>query len=289
MGAGIAQLGALAGVETHIHDPVAEALAAGIEKTRANLAKGAERGRWSEEDADAAAGRLHPAAALEDLAGCDFVIEAAPERLELKRELFQELSGICGADAVLATNTSSIPVTFLATAAAEPANVVGMHFFNPAPLMKLVEVIRGLDTSDAAIEAARELGEAMGKRVILAADGPGFLVNRCGRPFYSEALRLLQERVATHEQIDRICRLGGGLPHGAVRADGHGGDRRRLRGRQVVQRAQLRRAALEAEPDPGADGARRPPRPQERPRLLRLHGRGRAPPARPGPARAGRR
>jgi 3-hydroxybutyryl-CoA dehydrogenase len=214
MGAGIAQLGTLAGIETHVHDPVPEALAGGIEKTRANLDKGAERGRWSADDASAAAGRLHAADALEGLSACDFVIEAAPERLELKRELFEQLSAICGADAVLATNTSSIPVTFLATAAAEPANVVGMHFFNPAPLMRLVEVIPGVDTSDDTVAAARDLGEAMGKRVILAADGPGFLVNRCGRPFYTEALRLLQERVATHEQIDRICRLGGGFRMG---------------------------------------------------------------------------
>ena len=214
MGAGIAQLGALAGIETHVHDPVAEALAAGIDKTRANLAKGAERGRWSTEDASAAEARLHTAAALDGLEGCDFVIEAAPERLDLKRELFQSLSAICGPGAVLATNTSSIPVTFLATAAAQPENVVGMHFFNPAPLMRLVEVIRGIDTSDETVAATRALGEAMGKRVILAADGPGFLVNRCGRPFYTEALRLLQERIATHEQIDRICRLGAGFRMG---------------------------------------------------------------------------
>jgi 3-hydroxybutyryl-CoA dehydrogenase len=214
MGAGIAQLGALAGVDTVVHDPIAEALASGLEKTRANLAKGAERGRWSAEDADAASARLSAAESLDGLAGCDFVIEAAPERLELKRDLFAQLSEICGADAVLATNTSSIPVTFIANAASAPANVVGMHFFNPAPLMKLVEVIPGVDTSDAAVAKATALGEAMGKRVIVAADGPGFLVNRCGRPFYTEALRLLQERVATHEQIDRICRLGAGFRMG---------------------------------------------------------------------------
>lgn len=214
MGAGIAQLGALAGVETVVHDPVADALSAGLEKTRANLAKGAERGRWSADDADAAGARLRPGESLEDLAGCDFVIEAAPERLELKRELFGNLSEICGPEAILATNTSSIPVTFVASAAADSSNVVGMHFFNPAPLMKLVEVIPGVDTSDHTVAATRELGEAMGKRVIIAADGPGFLVNRCGRPFYTEALRLLQERVATHDQIDRICRLGAGFRMG---------------------------------------------------------------------------
>ena len=214
MGAGIAQLGALAGLETVLHDPVAEALATGLDKARAGLAKGAERGRWSADDAHAAAARLHPADGFEELARCDFVIEAAPERLELKRELFARLSELCDADAVLATNTSSIPVTFLASAAQRPANVVGMHFFNPAPLMRLVEVIPGLETSEGAVGAATAVGEAMGKRVIRAADGPGFLVNRCGRPFYTEALRLLQERVATHEQIDRICRLGGGFRMG---------------------------------------------------------------------------
>ena len=117
-------------------------------------------------------------------------------------------------DAVLATNTSSIPVTSLAGAAAAPENVVGMHFFNPPPLMKLLEVIAADQTGERAVQLAREAGEAMGKRVIRAADGPGFLVNRCGRPFGAEALRLVQERVATPEQVDRICRLGGGFRMG---------------------------------------------------------------------------
>ena len=185
------------------------------------------------------------------------MIEAAPERLELKRELFEDLSAICGPDAVLATNTSSILVTFLATAAAEPANVVGMHFFNPPPLMKLVEVIAARQTRERRSPRRARLGEAMGKRVILAADGPGFLVNRCGRPFYDRGAAAAPGAASpTHEQIDRICRLARRLPHGAVRADGPGRDRRRLRGREVVQRAQLRRAALEAEPAPGADGRR---------------------------------
>ncbi len=115
---------------------------------------------------------------------------------------------------MLATNTSSIPVTSLAGAAAHPENVVGMHFFNPPPLMQLLEVIRAEQTGDRALALARAAGEAMGKRVILATDGPGFLVNRCGRPFAGEALRLLGERLATHEQIDRICRMGGGFRMG---------------------------------------------------------------------------
>jgi 3-hydroxybutyryl-CoA dehydrogenase len=213
MGSGIAQLGCLAGMATVLYDPVAEALERGAASLRAGLEKGAERGRWSAADAEAAAARLETTGALEDLAGCELVIEAAPERAELKRELFARVSEICP-DAVLATNTSSIPVTSLASAAARPELVVGMHFFNPAPLMRLVEVIAAEQTGERALEVATATGEAMGKRVIRATDGPGFLVNRCGRPFYGEALRCVTERIATPAQVDRICRLGGGFRMG---------------------------------------------------------------------------
>jgi 3-hydroxybutyryl-CoA dehydrogenase len=214
MGAGIAQLGVLAGIETYLHDPFPEALERGGERVHRGLAKGAERGRWGEEEATEAEARLVLAASLEELRECELVIEAAPERIDLKRELFERLSEVCGEETVLATNTSSILVSSLASAAAEPSNVVGMHFFNPPPLMKLLEVIAATQTAERAVAVARAVGEAMGKRVIVASDGPGFLVNRCGRPFGAEALRLLQERVATHEQIDRICRLGGGFRMG---------------------------------------------------------------------------
>jgi 3-hydroxybutyryl-CoA dehydrogenase len=210
MGAGIAQLGCAAGMRTLLFDPVPEALERGSEAVRTGLAKWAEKGRVGED----AAGRLEPAGALEELAPCELVIEAAPERPDLKRELFGRLSAVCSEDAVLATNTSSIPVTSLAGGAALPQNVVGMHFFNPPPLMQLLEVIRADQTSDRALELARAAGEAMGKRVIVAADGPGFLVNRCARPFAAEALRLVQERIAAPEQVDRICRLGGGFRMG---------------------------------------------------------------------------
>ena len=214
MGSGIAQLGCLAGMETFLHDPVADALARGAERIRTGLDKGAERGRWSAEDARAGADRLRACEALEDLSPCELVVEAAPERLELKRELFGRLSEVCDEGTVLATNTSSIPVTALVSAATRPENVVGMHFFNPAPLMRLVEVIRADGTSERALAVTRAAGEAMGRRVIEASDGPGFLVNRCGRPFGAEALRLLAEQVAAPEQIDRVCRLGGGFRMG---------------------------------------------------------------------------
>ena len=210
MGAGIAQLGCAAGMTTVLYDPVDEALERGAERVRTGLRKWIDKGRAREDSLE----RLRTAASLDELAGCELVIEAAPERADLKRELFASLSRICGPETVLATNTSSIPVTSLAGAAERPENVVGMHFFNPPPLMELLEVIRADQTGERALEAARAAGEAMGKRVILAADGPGFLVNRCGRPFGGEALRLLQERVASHEQIDRICRMGGGFRMG---------------------------------------------------------------------------
>jgi 3-hydroxybutyryl-CoA dehydrogenase len=210
MGAGIAQLGCAAGMDVLLHDPVPEALERGAERVRTGLGKWIEKGRADE----SSVASLRPAGSLEELAPCELVIEAAPERPDLKRELFASLSAVCGPETVLATNTSSIPVTSLAGAAERPENVVGMHFFNPPPLMKLLEVIRADQTGDRALELATATGEAMGKQVILAADGPGFLVNRCGRPFAAEALRLLQERVASHEQIDRICRMGGGFRMG---------------------------------------------------------------------------
>jgi 3-hydroxybutyryl-CoA dehydrogenase len=210
MGAGIAQLGAAAGMRTLLHDPVPEALERGTEGARRGLAKWAEKGRIGEE----AAGLLEPVSSLDELAPCELVIEAAPERPDLKRDLLGALSVVCGDEVVLATNTSSIPVTSLAGAAARPDHVVGMHFFNPPPLMPLLEVFRADQTGERALALAQEVGAAMGKDVIVVADGPGFLVNRCGRPFSAEALRLLQERAATHEQIDRICRLGGGFRMG---------------------------------------------------------------------------
>jgi 3-hydroxybutyryl-CoA dehydrogenase len=210
MGAGIAQLGCAAGIATVLHDPLPEALEQGEAGVRRGLARWAEKGRVGQE----AAGLLETAASIDGLAGCDLAIEAAPERLQLKRELFGELSRVCGPEAVLATNTSSIPVTALASAAERPENVVGMHFFNPPPLMRLLEVIRADQTGDRAVAVAREVGAAMRKDAILASDGPGFLVNRCGRPFYMEALRCLQERLAGHAAIDRVCRLGGGFRMG---------------------------------------------------------------------------
>ena len=204
MGAGIAQLGCIAGFDTFLHDPFPEALERGGDEVHRRLSKRGD---------DEAERRLVLAESLDELAGCGLVVEAVPERRDLKVELFERLSEVTP-DAVLATNTSSILVTSLASAAAKPENVVGMHFFNPPPLMRLLEVIAAEQTGERALELARAVGERMDKRVIVARDGPGFLVNRCGRPFAGEALRLLQEGVATVDQIDRICRLAGGFRMG---------------------------------------------------------------------------
>jgi len=209
MGAGIAQVCCMAGFETRLYDPDPDALARGAAAVMTGLDKGVQRGRWTMDVATAAKEMLLQVSRLEEMAGCDLVIEAAPESLEIKRELFGRLSEVCGPETVLATNTSSLPVTALATAATRPEQVVGMHFFNPVVLMDLLEVVAGTESAPEAIELAKDAGRRMGKRVIVAQDGPGFLANRCARPFGMESLKLLGERVATHEEIDRIVRMGG--------------------------------------------------------------------------------
>jgi 3-hydroxybutyryl-CoA dehydrogenase len=215
MGAGIAQIAALGGFETVLYDPDPEALEAGGIKIGEDLAKGDSRGRWTEEESEAALERLDPnATELEELADCDLVIEAAPERLELKRGVFTQLAEILGPEAVLATNTSSLRVSDIAQGVPHPERVVGMHFFNPPPLMKLVEVVAAERSSEAALAAATEVGEQMGRTPIRAKDSPGFVANRLARPFTLESLRMLGDEVADAEKIDRIIRLGGGFRMG---------------------------------------------------------------------------
>jgi 3-hydroxybutyryl-CoA dehydrogenase len=214
MGAGIAQLAAQTGARTLVHDPIPEALEKGIAGVGKGLARLVERGRMPAEDAEAITARIAPAATLAELAPCGFVIEAAPEKLELKLDLFGQLATIVAPDAVLATNTSSLSVTEIAAGVPLPERVIGFHFFNPAPVMKLVEVVAGQASGAEALAMAHAVGEAMGKTVIDAADIAGFLVNRCNRPFSLEALRLLAERLGTVEQLDRVARLGGGFRMG---------------------------------------------------------------------------
>jgi 3-hydroxyacyl-CoA dehydrogenase len=189
MGAGIAALAAEASLHTLLYDPDPDALAR-------------------------APDGVEPVRDLKALAPCGLVIEAAPEDLELKRALFARLAELVEPDCVLATNTSSLSVTALAAELPHPACVVGMHFFNPPAKMRLVEVVAGEASSPHAVSVAREAGEAMGKHVIEATDSPGFIVNRCNRPFGLEALRVVQDGLATPEQVDRICRMAGGFRMG---------------------------------------------------------------------------
>ena len=171
-------------MRTLLHDPVPEALERGLERVRA---RAREVGREGPRAARTPPGLLEPVSTLDELAPCELVIEAAPERPELKRELFGALSVVCGDDVVLATNTSSIPVTSLAGAAARPENVVGMHFFNPPPLMRAARGDpRRPDRRAGGRTARGEPARRWARTVIVAADGPGFLVNRCGRPFGGE-------------------------------------------------------------------------------------------------------
>jgi 3-hydroxybutyryl-CoA dehydrogenase len=214
MGSGIAQLAARSGARTLLHDPIPEALQRGLARARDGLEKEAARGKLSAEEAAESGERMQTVDSLEAFAACELVIEAVPERIELKHELYARLSEIVSEECVLASNTSSLLVTAIAAAASHPERVVGMHFFNPAPVMRLLEVVAGEQSGERPLAVAHATGEAMGKTVIRAHDGPGFLVNRCNRPFGLEALRLLQERIADVEMIDRICRMHGGFRMG---------------------------------------------------------------------------
>jgi 3-hydroxybutyryl-CoA dehydrogenase len=213
MGSGIAQLAAQSGARTLLFDPDPAALERGLAKLGAGVRKLVEKGRI-EGDADEIVARATGVATLSELADCDLVIEAAPEILELKHRMFSELAEVVSASCVLASNTSSIPITAIAAGVEGRERVVGMHFFNPAPLMALVEVIAGMESGEAAVALARATGEAMGRRVIEASDGPGFIVNRVNRPFGLEALRSVHERVADPATVDRVVRLGGGYKMG---------------------------------------------------------------------------
>jgi len=214
MGAGIAQIAALGGYATYLHDPDPEALDAGEQRLRGDLLKGADRGRWTNAEAEAASARLRATARLDGLAVCDVVIEAAPESLDLKRALFRELESLCAPSAVLATNTSSLSVSEIAAAAGRPERICGMHFFNPPALMKLVEIVAGAQTSAETLATATQVAGRLGRTPIRASDGIGFLANRCARPFTLEALRLVGERIAPLDQVDRIVRIGGGYRMG---------------------------------------------------------------------------
>ncbi|NKB61016.1 MAG: 3-hydroxyacyl-CoA dehydrogenase [Gammaproteobacteria bacterium] len=214
MGAGIAQVAAARGHTVCLFDQRPEAVSHGIQTIRQGLGKLISRGRINEEEVEKLITRIHPCDSLEKLSNCSLVIEAVVESIEIKQSLFIQLEGICSESTILATNTSSISITAIGSALTRPGNLVGMHFFNPAPVMKLVEVIRGLATDDVIVEIAMGTAQAWGKKVVLSKSTPGFIVNRIARPFYAESLRLIEEGVAAPHQIDQIVREAGGFRMG---------------------------------------------------------------------------
>ena len=216
MGAGIAQLCIQAGVPTVACEntpELAERGRAGIQK---QLDKAVEKGKLSAEDRDAQLALLEPASDVAALAGCDLVIEAIFENLEVKHDLFRRIEAAVGPDTVLATNTSALSVTEIAAALADPSRMVGMHFFNPAPVLPLVEIVRADKSSAVAFDTAYAFAEKLGKDPIACGDTPGFVVNRILIPVLNDAIKVLDEGVASAEDIDKGMRLGTNWPIGPL-------------------------------------------------------------------------
>lgn len=208
MGQGIAQLAAMAGYRTLLFDIDKSQLVGGLNNIGQNLAKGIERGKVTLTQKETALALIKVIGHTEKLVA-DFIIEAVVEDLEVKRKLFQQLETVNSPQTILATNTSSIPITKIAQGLKYPERVVGMHFFNPAHIMKLVEVISGAETSNAVLGITTDLAKNMGKLVIMAKDSPGFIVNRVARHFYIESLKILEEGIADEKTIDRLIQSSG--------------------------------------------------------------------------------
>ena len=217
MGSGIAQVAAQAGLEVVLRDVTDEALARGMDTIETSLQKFAAKGRLAEEDVPAALGRITTTTRLADVADADLVVEAVFEKIEVKREIFAELDGLVRADTVLASNTSALPITKIAAATRHPERVVGTHFFSPVPMMALCELVRGHQTSDATLAAAREFAESVGKTcVVVNRDVAGFVTTRLIAALAMEAAKLEESGVATAEDIDTACRLGFGHAMGPL-------------------------------------------------------------------------
>lgn len=216
MGSGIAQVSAQAGLKTIVREADQALLDKGLGRIKKFLDGGVEKGKIAPDVRDRTLANLSGTVKLEDLAGCDLVIEAVTENLALKREVFSTLDRVCASDAVLATNTSSLSVTEIAAFATKPERVLGLHFFNPVPLMKLVEVIRALPTNDASFERALAYVAAIDKTPVVAKDAPGFVVNRLLVPYMLDAIRVFESGLASREDIDNGMKLGCGHPMGPL-------------------------------------------------------------------------
>ena len=218
MGHGIAQVAAAAGIRVALHDVTAELIRQGLDSIRCNLDKGIDKGKLTATERDRTLSQLRAAPDLEAAAAdSDLIVEAAPEKLELKREIFARLDRAAPPAALLASNTSSLSIARIAEATQHPERVLGMHFFNPVHLMALVEVVRGASTSADAVERAVRVGRRMGKDPIVVRDSPGFASSRLGLVLGLEAMRMLEQQVATAEDIDKAMTLGYRHPMGPLR------------------------------------------------------------------------
>ncbi len=216
MGNGIAHIAAGAGLEVLMHDVREDLVERGLTTIDKNLRRGVERGKLSEEAKSDTLARIRTTTQLADFAACDFVVEAVVEDFAVKSAIFRELDGVCRGEVILATNTSSISITRIGASTERPAQVIGMHFMNPVPLMKLVEVIRGLGTSDETSATVHELAARLGKTSVECRDFPGFVSNRVLMPMINEAICCLHEGVATPAAIDEIMKLGMNHPMGPL-------------------------------------------------------------------------
>jgi len=216
MGHGIAQVAAQAGYEVTIRDIKREFVDKGISRIDKFLNKSIEKGRLAEAEKKKIMSRIKGTTNLKDLKDSDLVIEAIFENIKIKKELFKDLDGICKKDCILASNTSTIPITDLASVTGRPEKFIGMHFMNPVPLMKLVEVIRGLRTDDKTNKTIHEISEKMGKIPVEVNDGPGFVSNRLLMPMINEAIYCLNEDIGNAENIDQVMKLGMNHPMGPL-------------------------------------------------------------------------
>jgi 3-hydroxybutyryl-CoA dehydrogenase len=216
MGAGIAQVAAQTGYRVIMRDIEQHFVDGGMARIEKNLARQVDKGRMTPEDRDAVLARIEGTVPVEPLAEADFVVEAAIENLELKKRIFEELDGLCRPEVILATNTSSISITEIGAATKRPDKVIGMHFMNPVPVMKLVEIIRGLATSDETYQAVHDLAVHLGKTPAEVNDFPGFVSNRVLLPMINEAIYCVMEGVGTRESIDTVMKLGMNHPLGPL-------------------------------------------------------------------------
>ena len=216
MGAGIAQVAAQSGFAVMLVDLADEWLDRGLQAITSGLDRSVAKGRLDDEERDAILGRIEGSTRIAHVADCELVIEVVTEQLDVKQRVFRDVAAVVDTDAIIASNTSSISITALAATVPNPGRVAGMHFFNPAPVLKLVEVIRGLQTSDETVSRVRELAEQMGKTPVDVADTAGFVANRLLLPMINEAVFCLAEGVATAEDIDTVMKLGAAHPMGPL-------------------------------------------------------------------------